>query len=124
MTYGKIGIKVLSHLLQESVIMPALSATALNVKVASALINHLSRFDGQGYDQMGNFAQDFLSSLAETGVVSDSLLQEYYSWVSEMTYNSEWLTEESFTLASKLEDVVHNYKCSRSRENAQAILDL
>lgn len=104
--------------------MPALSATALNVKVASTLINHLSRFDGQGYDQMGNFAQEFLSSLAENGTVSDSLLQEYYSWVSEMTYNSEWLTEESFTLASKLEDVVHNYKCNRSRENAQAILDL
>lgn len=104
--------------------MPALSATALNVKVASALIGHLSRFDGQGYDQMGNFAQDFLSSLAETGAVSDEVLKEYYSWVSEMTYNSEWLTEESFTLASKLEDVVHNYRYNRTRENAQAILDL
>lgn len=104
--------------------MPALSATALNIKVASALISHLSRFDGQGYDEMGNFAQEFLSSLAETGSLSDDLLKGYYSWVMEMTYNSEWLTEAAYNMATALEDVVHNYRCDRSKENAQAILDL
>lgn len=104
--------------------MPALSATALNIKVASALINHLSRFDGQGYDQMGNFAQEFLSSLAETGSLSDDVLKDYYSWVMEMTYNSEWLTEKAYDLASALENVVHNYRYNRSKENAKAILDL
>lgn len=96
----------------------------LNTKLASAMVSHLSRFDGKGYDLMGLFAQEFLFSIASDGNISEASLAEYSEKVNEMTYESAgWRSIEAFAKAEDLSWAVRQYINDRSTKNAIAVIE-
>jgi hypothetical protein len=75
--------------------------TLTSVKLANALVQNLSTFDGGGYDRMGSCAERFLTVLAEDADMTP-LMAEYHEDVRGLIESLDWILPESFEKATNL----------------------
>ena len=79
-----------------------------SVKFANALVQNLSIFDGAGYDRMGDYAQRFLSVLAEEADMTP-LVAEYQEDIRELIERLDWILPEPFEKAMTLATLTANW---------------
>lgn len=94
----------------------------LNIKVADKLISQLSLVDGMGYDRMGEYAQEFLMDIADTGEIGSSHLEGYFRYFKETFRGLRWINTASQENAKTWLNLVGEYRLNRSEENAQALI--
>lgn len=86
-----------------------------SVKLANALVQNLSIFDGAGYDRMGSYAERFLTILAEDGDLTP-LVAEYQEDIRNLIERLDWLSHEPFEKATTLATLTADWVRGIDRE--------
>jgi hypothetical protein len=94
----------------------------LNLKVADKMVSQLSLLDGAGYDRMGEYAQNFLTDIADKGEIRTSYLAGYSQSFREILDAVQWINPVSEQKARDWISLVASYRCNRSVEMAQALI--
>lgn len=95
----------------------------LNIKVADKLVSQLSLIDGMGYDRMGEYAQEFLMDIADTGEIGSSHVESYFRYFKQNFRGLEWINPVSQVNAQAWLNAVAEYRLNQTEENARALLE-
>jgi len=95
----------------------------INVKLASVLIDNLSRFDSRGYEKQGYHAVTFLGSIARHGYIPQEDFTAYMEDVIILNEESVWIRPETADRVDEFISLLRVHAVYQNDSTAQDIID-
>lgn len=93
-----------------------------SVKLASTLIDNLTRFDSKGYDAQGYQSTVFLGAIARHGYIPEEDLQNYLNKVVELNEGTTWIRPEAADAMDYFIALVYVHTVYQTEATAQDII--